>query len=128
MQEAPVRQYQLEFAVPEETFLQNVKLGEDTIDDMEQKLNQGEDVKDILRKYKVVMVHICEHVPTWPIDFMKVLERPYSQSFYFEEYVFVMLCSVKRYTFIFCTRLRILGDLWRQWIFSPLWRLSAADG
>ena len=64
MQEAPVRQYQLEFAVPEETFLQNVKLGEDTIDDVEQKLNQGEDVKDILRKYKVVMVHICEHVPT----------------------------------------------------------------
>ena len=56
MEEAPVRQYQLEFAIPEETFLQNVKLGEETIDDMERRLNEGEDVRDILRKYKVPFI------------------------------------------------------------------------
>ena len=53
MEEAPIRQFHLEFAVPEETFLQNVKLGEETVDDMQQKLDQGADVKDILKKYKV---------------------------------------------------------------------------
>ena len=78
MGEAPIRQYQLEFAVAEETFLQNVKLGEDTIDDMEQKLNQGEDVQDILRKYKVpVMVHISKHVPTESPNFTKILKHRY---------------------------------------------------
>ena len=62
MEEARVRQFQLEFQVPETAFLQNCELGEKTIDEQQRQLDQGANVKDILRKYKVNLCNSILHV------------------------------------------------------------------
>ncbi len=53
LKEAPFRQFQLEFAIPEGKFLKDIERGEATVADMQKQLDRGADVKDILKKYKV---------------------------------------------------------------------------
>ena len=53
MSEAPVHLVELEFRLPEETFLQNVEVAEKTLEHQREQLKNKANIKDILRKHQV---------------------------------------------------------------------------
>ena len=55
MSEAPVHLVELEFRLPEETFLQNVEVAEKTLEHQREQLKNKANIKDILRKHQVTL-------------------------------------------------------------------------